>query len=368
MTVNPTITFVLWSGKTGGAETFTAALATSLAAGDAEPRVLFVTAGNEVGERLTARGVSCSELGLRRGREVLSHSAVFASELSGVVVLPSSGYLAWAVRRGGFAGPVASVEHFGGVADLANMPIGYRVRRSIEERCFLRFVDAQIAVSDTVCRALRQRFHSQRLVTIRNAVDTRLFSPPVSRSDHRDALVLGFAGRLVVGKGLGTLVSALSQYRCALPLRLRVAGEGPALDDVRSAPLAKGVEIEFLGRVDDMADFWRSVDVAVVPSEGAESFGMVAVEAMACGASVIASDLPAYREVVGADGCCGTFFAPGDSEALAVAIQDYAAEPSLIEHRGLAARNRVCEHFDISVCAERYAELAGELLRTCGAR
>lgn len=368
MTAKPVITFVLWSGKTGGAETFTAALATSLAARDFEPRVVFVTVGGEVGERLTGRGVSCSELALRRGRAVLSHSAAFASELSGVVVLPSSGYLAWAVRRGGFSGPVASVEHFGGIVDFANMPLGYRVRRSIEERCFLRFIDAQIAVSETVCRALRQRVHASRLVTIHNAVDTKLFSPPDSRASHRDALVLGFAGRLVAGKGLDTLVDALSQYHGVLPVRLRVAGEGPARDDVRSAAASKGVDVEFLGRVDDMADFWRSVDVAVAPSESAESFGMVAVEAMACGASVIASDLPAYREVVGADGRCGTFFAPGDSAALAGAIQDYAAGPALIEHRGRAARNRVCEHFDISVCAERYAELAGELLRTCGAR
>jgi glycosyltransferase involved in cell wall biosynthesis len=81
------------------------------------------------------------------------------------------------------------------------------------------------------------------------------------------------------------------------------------------------------------------------------------LEAMACGIPVVASDLPANREVVGRDGRTGSLVAPGDAAALAEAIRKLVKNPSLRHEIGSAARLLVQSHFDIERVADRYLSL-----------
>jgi phosphatidylinositol alpha-mannosyltransferase len=86
--------------------------------------------------------------------------------------------------------------------------------------------------------------------------------------------------------------------------------------------------VTFLGQVSDAdkAQLLRTVDVYVAPNLGGESFGIVLVEAMSAGAPVVASDLDAFRRVLGGGGA-GVLFAVGDDTALADAVLGLLADP-----------------------------------------
>ena len=104
--------------------------------------------------------------------------------------------------------------------------------------------------------------------------------------------------------------------------------------------------MRFLGFIsdEDKARALRSVDVYVAPHTGGESFGIVLVEAMAAQASVLASDLPAFRRVL-ADGECGRLFANQDPVALSQGLIELVADPSL-RARYVAAADRRVRDFD----------------------
>src|SRR5207237_1493941 len=112
-------------------------------------------------------------------------------------------------------------------------------------------------------------------------------------------------------------------------VRLLIAGPGDPDEVWRQLPPELVRRVEVLGQVSDAdkARMLRSVDVYVAPNTGGESFGIVLLEAMAAGTPVLASDLEAFRAVLG-DGAAGRLFANGDATDLAVkagALLDDAA-------------------------------------------
>ncbi len=121
-------------------------------------------------------------------------------------------------------------------------------------------------------------------------------------------------------------------------LRLLVVGRGDADALRRAAGPALADRLDVLGAVDDAtkAAALRSVDVFCAPNVGGESFGMVLTEAMAAGAPVLASDLDAFRAVLGAEPA-GALFPTGDAGALARGAGDPARPPGAA---GRAGRRR----------------------------
>jgi phosphatidylinositol alpha-mannosyltransferase len=112
--------------------------------------------------------------------------------------------------------------------------------------------------------------------------------------------------------------------------------------------------IEWLGRVTDEDKFarLRATDVFCAPSLGGESFGVVLIEAMAAGTTVVASSLDGYRNVA-TDGVDSLLVPPGDSAALAGALE------LALSDRPLATRLREAgdiraEQFAMSALADRY--------------
>jgi phosphatidyl-myo-inositol alpha-mannosyltransferase len=93
-------------------------------------------------------------------------------------------------------------------------------------------------------------------------------------------------------------------------------------------PEAVRDQVTFLGRAsdEDKAAALRTADVYVAPNTGGESFGIILVEAMAAGAPVVASDLPAFAAVLDG-GRSGRLFPAGDSEAAAAAIVGVLTDP-----------------------------------------
>jgi len=101
-------------------------------------------------------------------------------------------------------------------------------------------------------------------------------------------------------------------------------------------------------------------DLVVVPSIKPEPFGLVAIEAMAAGRSVVAADHGGLSEIV-VDGVTGTLVAPGSVQSLAAAIGGYIDSPARLIAEGDSGRKRFAEEFDEKYYKTKIGEIVSEL-------
>jgi glycosyltransferase involved in cell wall biosynthesis len=366
-------TFVLWSGLIGGAETFTIDLAMAMRSHGADPSVVFVLDKAPLGRRLDALGIDTFELKLPRGRAVLRNPRRLAHAVAqsgaDVTILVESGYLAAALRAGGYRAPVIGVEH-GSLLHLDALSPYRRLVRKIDRRSGANRCSAIVAVSEHMRERLLREGGRSRVVHIPNGIDLARFTPNGAKEpDGTDGVVVGCAARLVDGKGVEDLMRALAQPSLA-KTRLQIAGEGPNASALEHLGRSLGLEerMDLQGPVFDMPAFWRSIDIGVVPSNGlVESFGISAIEAMACAKPVVVTDSGALPDVID-DGATGTVVRAGDVTGLAEAIGRYASNPALRLEHGANGRRRCEERFSIQETASRYLELCRELIRPASDR
>ncbi|MHB2023027.1 MAG: glycosyltransferase family 4 protein, partial [Mycobacteriales bacterium] len=151
-------------------------------------------------------------------------------------------------------------------------------------------------------------------------------------------------------KGLATLLEALPALLADHPgVRLLVAGPGDPDYIYERLPAGLESSLTLLGRVSeaDKPRVYASSDVFVAPHTGGESFGIVLLEAMAAGRAVVASDLAAFRAVLGG-GLAGRLVPPGEPAALAKAIGDLLDDPAQRSRLAAAAAEEV-ERYDWTV-------------------
>jgi glycogen(starch) synthase len=150
---------------------------------------------------------------------------------------------------------------------------------------------------------------------IPNPYRKEVFKAPISETRPQDLI---FVGRLIRGKGVHVLIEALRELaRSGLRRELTVVGDGPALPDLVQA--AQELPIEFVGtkRGGELSELLGRHRFLIVPSIDPEPFGIVAIEGLACGCTVVASRNAGLIEAVGPH---GVFCEPGDPKALADAI------------------------------------------------
>jgi glycosyltransferase involved in cell wall biosynthesis len=164
---------------------------------------------------------------------------------------------------------------------------------------------------------------------------------------------------MVPGKGVSELLRAAAILRAEFPLEVRLAGDGPDRFGLEKLAMQLGLghHVVFAGTALDVAPFWSECDVAAFPTnEWIESFGLAAVEAMACSRPVVASRSGGLREVI-QDGRTGTLVQPGDVNGLAAALKRYALDRSLRDRHGREARADCERRFDIKRTATQYRAL-----------
>ena len=117
-------------------------------------------------------------------------------------------------------------------------------------------------------------------------------------------------------KRIGAVVDVFAQVRARMPATLVLVGEGPELEPARQRLRALGLEadVEFAGERLDIVDVLSQADVFLLPS-ATESFGLAALEAMACEVPVVASRVGGLPEVID-DGVTGFLHAPEDVEGM----------------------------------------------------
>ncbi len=138
-----------------------------------------------------------------------------------------------------------------------------------------------------------------------------------------------------------------------------VGGEGSQKEGLKTMATELGIDknVRFIGWVDPtlIPGFYSMVDVAVFPSR-MESFGVSALEAMACGKPVIVSRVPGLLEIV-PEGEAGLSFEVDDYRDLAQKIYELYRNRNLREKMGENARKHVFKNYDFSKCVEKQLEI-----------
>lgn len=192
------------------------------------------------------------------------------------------------------------------------------------------------------------------------------FTPGDSRHNMQDQQNILFVGRLVEKKGARYLILAMQEILKAHPRsRLLIAGDGPDKPALLQLSEDTGVasQISFLGPLENtsLQEQYRRATIFVGPSVVAaggdqEGLGLVFVEALGCECAVVASDLPAIKDVV-IDGVTGLICKQRDSADLASKVISLLENPALRQSLGQAGRKHVVDRFDWKIVTHRYADL-----------
>jgi len=257
--------------------------------------------------------------------------------------IPSISLLAcWAAD-----GPMVGTFHAAAKRQKIIFAIGPILEPAIEK------LSARIAVSEAARFTLTDHLDTDAVV-IPNGIYASRYAKGV-RQEKWQGNTIGFIGRFEEPrKGLSVLLDALPVIaRFAPDVKVFVAGPGDPTEIQKQIDPQLRHRFEFLGKISeaDKADFMSSVSIYVAPNTGGESFGIIVAEALAGGACVVASDIPAFDDLLG-HGQYGALFKSEDSTDLAKVIIDLLRDDK--KRSELAARGQVRgQSFDWKIIAEQ---------------
>ena len=141
-------------------------------------------------------------------------------------------------------------------------------------------------------------------------------------------------------KRVKDVIRIFARVRKALPATLVMVGDGPDRDEAEkeAANLGLAADVRFLGRLDTVANILQGTDIFILPSQ-TESFGLAALEAMACGAPCVASRAGGLPEVID-DGVDGILEPPGSAEAMGRRAIELLRDPARYAAMRTAAINK----------------------------
>jgi len=217
--------------------------------------------------------------------------------------------------------------------------------------------DAVTAVSDFLEAETRRQFGISRPIdVVYNFVDPARHVPQraTPRGRRAEPLTIVHVSNFRPVKRLVDVVEIFARIHAALDARLVLVGDGPdcAVAQERAARLGVADRVTFTGVVDRVAPILNGADLFLLPSQ-TESFGLAALEAMASGVPVVASDVGGIPEVV-ENGRCGYLAAVGDVEAMARLAIALLRDRDRWAAFSAAARARVIERFHYRNLVPRY--------------
>jgi glycosyltransferase involved in cell wall biosynthesis len=205
------------------------------------------------------------------------------------------------------------------------------------------------------------RFIPDRSNPLPNGLDVEVVRERAERARafrSHSGPVVGMVARLSRIKDQATLIRAWRTVVEEFPeARLWIVGEGETKDDLETIARHEGVigSVVFWGKRSDIPELLGSFDVYVFSTTRDEGFGVAIVEAMAAGIPVVASDVPACREVL-EDGEFGTLVPPGDADPLAREILRLLKDRHTRARWGAIAQG-ASPRYSIRKCADEWLTL-----------
>jgi phosphatidylinositol alpha-mannosyltransferase len=260
--------------------------------------------------------------------------------------IPSISLLAcWAAE-----GPMVGTFHASAKKQKASFAIVPILEPVIEK------LSARIAVSQAARETLRAHLETDAVV-IPNGIYAKKMIGKVRPEWSGETL--GFMGRFnEPRKGLKVLIDALPIISRFMPnVQVLVAGPGNPDEFLKEIDPQLRSRIKFLGRLseEEKADFMSSVGAYVAPNTGGESFGIILAEALAGGAAVVASDIPAFQAVL-ENGKYGKMFKSEDATDLAKVVIDLIRDRTFRDEMANSGQS-YAQKFDWDVVAENIFEV-----------
>jgi glycosyltransferase involved in cell wall biosynthesis len=361
------IAHLIESDGPGGAERVVAGLAASLQAAGSH-NVVFLPANGEgwLARELAGSGVSIEYFTIdrplspscarglvqafRRHRIDVAHSHEFSMAVYG----------GWASWRTGI--PHVITMH-------GSRYYNERLQRRVAMRLAIAFSDQVVAVSETLAQAIASDLHVPRSTVAVLLNGVRHDEP--QRVTLRDELRLSPGDRLMVAvgnlypvKGHVYAIDALARLAERHPsAHLAISGrgelEGALLERARQHGLADRVHL--LGLRSDVPAVLAAADLFVLPSLS-EGLPLALLEAMFAACPIVATDVGQVRSAL-ANGAAGILVKPGDSTALALALDRLLSDPAQARRLGSLAALRAAGEYDLSRMVQRYAAVYDQALR-----
>ena len=232
------------------------------------------------------------------------------------------------------------------------------------ERAAARWTDITLCVSDAERRRGQAARVGGEMRTVLNAVDLDVYRPATDdeRAAMRDVMGVGDAplavcvARLSHQKGQDVLLDAWPRVLREVPdARLILVGEGPERAHLMAR---RPPNVDLLGALDG-SGLMAAADVVVLPSRW-EGGSYVALEAMACGTSVVVTDVDGSREALGDPSDVGAVVPSEDPQALADALIERLRDPAAAREEGRRGRARSVA-FGLDAWGDAVAEVVAEV-------
>ncbi len=325
--------YVIWSLGLGGAERVVLNLAKGLDKTKFEPVICCLNWPGEFAAEAEAAGIEVIALGKKPGVDFGIIGRLVAAMCSRQADIVHTHL--WTAN---FWGRIAAVR--AGVPVIIASEHGISTRRGafkfLADRILSLFSDRVTFVAENVKRQFARKtvYNQRKAIVVYNALPPE--SADVTRGERikqefgiqAGESVISCIGRLSPEKGHQYLFEALTQFDSSYKYKVLIVGDGKLLESLQSSvvsrpclPAGRSLQgkIVFTGLRKDVPNILAATDICVIPSTR-EAHSMVALEAMAAGVPVIASDVGGMSEII-ADDVTGFLVPAGDAAALALKIQ-----------------------------------------------
>lgn len=233
-----------------------------------------------------------------------------------------------------------------------------------------------VAVTDSLLDDITNRTSLKEYKTsvIYNGIDTSAFIRPRSHSLRlkygwgEDEIIIGSLGNIRPAKGYDILLKAaalLEHSKHSYRFVIAGQGKGELYDELLALRKKLKLEdnVQFLGFIDDAADFLANIDL-FLSSSISEGLPLSAIQAMVAELPMVATRCGGYEGLI-TDRENGVLTEIGDPDAIAEAIEMVVSDSGLKSRMAQNAKTYAIETFDVSVMLEAYEELYGRFLGSC---
>jgi glycosyltransferase involved in cell wall biosynthesis len=226
-------------------------------------------------------------------------------------------------------------------------------------------VNKIVAVSDFVKNRDSETVYlpAHKIRTIYNGVELEAFQ--AAKRVPYAAVTIAFAGQLTPEKGVHILLRAVKELSAEVPIefQLLIAGQGGQKDELcRYCEAHKLNQVQFLGQIDWVPRLYKCADIVVVPSQWDEACAFSLIEAMACGACIVASDAGGNPELIGTDCRAGLLFSRSNVTELKRILAQLISDPERRMAIGNVALERAKTMFSMTRMVNDYVRLYDEIV------